>query len=100
FLTSCSVSDECACGRGEGNFALCGGRPKGAALWKPAAFEKAGETFSRGFAAQYSLHVLLQITIYRFTDCLTLRNLKNTGGHFKWIYRNSETKSTISTVKY
>ncbi|MCM1024147.1 MAG: hypothetical protein NC395_08835, partial [Prevotella sp.] len=51
FLTTLSVSDECACGRGEGNFALCGGRPKGAALWKPAAFEKAGETFSRGFAA-------------------------------------------------
>ncbi len=31
--------------RGQGSFAPCGARPKGAALWNPAAFEKAGETF-------------------------------------------------------
>ena len=28
------------------DFALCGGRPKGSALWKPATFEKVDETFS------------------------------------------------------
>ena len=38
FLTSCSVLDE-------RDFALCGARPKGSALWTSAAFEKAGETF-------------------------------------------------------
>ena len=31
-----------------GCFAVCGQRPKGAALWNLAAFEKAGETFIAG----------------------------------------------------
>jgi len=31
-----------------GYFALCGGRPKGAALWKPATFEKAAKAFNTG----------------------------------------------------
>ncbi|MDE5576894.1 MAG: hypothetical protein K2J11_05870, partial [Oscillospiraceae bacterium] len=35
-----------------GDFALCGARPKGSALWTSAAFEKAGETFPCGFAAR------------------------------------------------
>ena len=29
-----------------GDFAVCGRRPEGSALWTPAAFEKAGETFT------------------------------------------------------
>jgi len=33
-----------------GYFALCGGRPKGAALWKPATFEKAAKAFNTGLA--------------------------------------------------
>ncbi|MBD5146844.1 MAG: hypothetical protein HDT21_13190, partial [Ruminococcus sp.] len=28
----------CACGRGEGSFALCGARPKGPALWTSASW--------------------------------------------------------------
>jgi len=31
----------------QGDSARCGGRPEGSALWTPAAFEKAGETFVR-----------------------------------------------------
>ncbi|MBD5146747.1 MAG: hypothetical protein HDT21_12700 [Ruminococcus sp.] len=45
FLTSCSVSEAMRLRAQERNFALCGARPKGAALWTSAAFEKAGETF-------------------------------------------------------
>ncbi|MDE5577421.1 MAG: hypothetical protein K2J11_08545 [Oscillospiraceae bacterium] len=44
FLTPFTVTNEM-------DFAVCGRRPKGSALWKPAAFEKAGETFPCGFAA-------------------------------------------------
>ena len=40
FLTPCSVFLY------KGDFAVCGQRPKGSALWKPATFEKVDETFS------------------------------------------------------
>ncbi|MDD7279379.1 MAG: hypothetical protein PUH30_07600 [Oscillospiraceae bacterium] len=33
----------------KGDFAVCGQRPKGAALWKPATFEKVDETLTIGF---------------------------------------------------
>jgi len=36
-----------------GYFALCGGRPKGAALWKPATFEKAAKAFNTGLLCAY-----------------------------------------------
>ena len=39
FLTPCSVFLY------KGDFAVCGQRPKGSALWKPATFEKVDETF-------------------------------------------------------
>ena len=40
FLTPCSVLLR------KRNFAVCGQRPKGSALWKPATFEKVDETFT------------------------------------------------------
>jgi len=36
-----------------GYFALCGGRPKGATLWKPATFEKAAKAFNTGLLCAY-----------------------------------------------
>ena len=36
-------------GKDKRDFAVCGQRPKGAALWKPATFEKVDETFTVEF---------------------------------------------------
>ncbi|MDE6599787.1 MAG: hypothetical protein K2K34_06880 [Oscillospiraceae bacterium] len=45
FLTPFTVLNDMRLRAQGGDFALCGARPKGSALWTPAAFEKAGETF-------------------------------------------------------
>ncbi|MBD5144376.1 MAG: hypothetical protein HDT21_00400, partial [Ruminococcus sp.] len=36
----------CACGRGEGSFALCGARPKGSALWTSASWAQLDQLMS------------------------------------------------------
>ncbi|MDE5991880.1 MAG: hypothetical protein K2G87_02390, partial [Oscillospiraceae bacterium] len=45
FLTPFTVLNDMRLRARGGDFALCGARPKGSALWTSAAFEKAGETF-------------------------------------------------------
>ncbi|MDE5576191.1 MAG: hypothetical protein K2J11_02220 [Oscillospiraceae bacterium] len=45
FLTPFTVLNDMRLRARGGDFAVCGRRPKGSALWTSAAFEKAGETF-------------------------------------------------------
>ena len=49
----------------KGDFAVCGQRPKGSALWKPATFEKVDETFTFVFicATFFVLLLFLQTNI-------------------------------------
>ena len=45
----------------KGDFAVCGQRPKGSALWKPATFEKVDETFTFVFiCATFFILLLFQ----------------------------------------
>ncbi|MDE5576814.1 MAG: hypothetical protein K2J11_05465 [Oscillospiraceae bacterium] len=52
FLTPFTVLNDMRLRAQEGDFAVCGRRPKGSALWKLATFEKVDETFPCGFAAR------------------------------------------------
>ena len=85
FLTPFTVSDE-------KDFALCGGRPKGSALWKPATFEKVDETFPCGFAAS----CVPIVSALKFTAEKRFRNLRHSVKYLSYLTFSSFSLKILS----
>ncbi|MBD5145705.1 MAG: hypothetical protein HDT21_07370 [Ruminococcus sp.] len=64
FLTPFTVLNDMRLRARGGNFALCGARPKGSALWKLATFEKVDETFPWRLCRQRTRTIVRKIKIY------------------------------------